>query len=72
MELSLKNVRGLLYDVREKWYDIGIELEIDAKELDIIRDKFADPGTCLLEMIKIWLKSINPQPTWKTLADVLR
>ena len=72
MELSIKNVRGLLYDAREKWYDIGIELEINDKELDIIHDKHDDPGKCLLEIIKIWLKSISPGPTWKTLADVLR
>ena len=72
MKLSLKNVRALLFNIHHKWYDIGIELEIDVRELDIIRERFSDPRDCLLEMIKTWLKYADPWPTWKILADVLR
>ena len=75
MVLSIKNlreVRALLHQIRKRWYDIGIELNIDVGELDIIRQKHDDPGDCLLEMIKIWLRSISPQPTWKLLAEALR
>lgn len=69
---DLRHVRALLYPIRKKWYDIGIELDIDVAELDIIRDKYDDPADCLLEMIKLWLRSINPLPTWSILADALR
>lgn len=69
---NLKEVRALLHRIRERWYDIGIELNIDIGELDIIRQKHDDPGDCLLEMIKIWLRSISPQqPSWKILAEAL-
>ena len=71
MELTLKEARRLLYSVRIKWYSIGVELEIRTGELDTIRATYSDPGECLTEMLKIWLKSINPLPTWKALKDAL-
>ena len=70
---NLKEVRELLYDVRRKWYDIGIELELDHEELDNI--KAAHPQellNCLNEMIKKWLKSTKPQARWKALEAALR
>ena len=72
---DLKEVRGLLYPVRRKWYSIGIELKIKIGELDTIKynHRFdSDPGDCLIELLKIWLKSINPPPTWKALGDALK
>lgn len=69
---DLKHVRALLFSIRHKWYDIGIELDLQVAELDIIRSKYDDPADCLLEMLKLWLKSINPLPIWNTLADALR
>ena len=75
MVLTIKNfkeVRGLLFRIRDKWYDIGVELYLDINELDIIRSQNGDAGTCLTEVIKKWLKSINPLPTWKALAKALK
>lgn len=70
---SLKAVRRLLYPVRRKWYDIGIELEIGVEELDNIKTTNKDdPRVCLIEMIKVWLKSIDPHPTWKALCEALK
>lgn len=69
---DLRNVRALLFHIRKKWYHIGIELHLDVAELDIIKDKYDDPADCLCEMIKLWQKSIYPQPTWSTLSVALR
>lgn len=69
---SLREVRGLLYPVRRKWYSIGIELKLNIEDLNTIRTKSSDPGECLTEMIELWLKSINPQPTRKALSDALK
>ena len=68
---DLKSVRKLLFGVRRKWYDIGIELEIPIEKLDTIRAKQADYGACLIEMIKEWLNS-EVAATWKALAEALR
>ena len=70
---NLREVRARLYPVRRKWYNIGIELGLKADELDTISAKHsADHGECLIEMIKLWLKSIDPIPTWTALGDALR
>lgn len=67
---SLKEVRNLLYPIRRKWYNIGIELDIEIEELETINTMYRDPGECLIGVLKIWLKSINP--TWEALGNALR
>ena len=69
---SLREVRGLLYAVRRKWYSIGIELKLKIEDLNTIKTKSSDPGECLTEMVELWLKSINPRPTRKALSDALK
>jgi hypothetical protein len=70
---ALKDVRALLFSIRKKWYNIGIELGLSVVELDVIESNHKDdPDRCLVEMIKMWLKSIDPFPTWSTLACALR
>ena len=60
-------------DIKKKWHDIGIELEIDVDKLSKIRMQHGDdPALCLLEMITLWLKFINNPPKWETLADALK
>ena len=69
---SLKEVRSLLYSVRRKWYSIGIELNIKIGELETIKATYSDPGECLTEMLLVWLRSINPSPSWKALGNALK
>lgn len=68
---DLKAVRALLYKIRDKWFDIGIELEISVEELSIIKRNTDNPSECLVQMLLLWLKSIDPFPTWGILADAL-
>lgn len=51
MELTAKNIRTLLYDVRLKWYDIGIELGFSKVYLDEIKARSDEPAACLYELI---------------------
>ena len=70
---DLKEVRDLLFDVRRKWYDIGIELDVKVDELDTIKADCDDVANkCLTELLIKWLKRIKPQPTWKALEQALR
>ena len=70
--ISLKNVRDFLYDVRLKWYDFGIELDIPHQELDRIKAANKDDhGVCLRDMIQVRL-NLNDDPlTWRHIADAL-
>ena len=70
--LTMREVRALLHEVRRKWYDIGIELGLKVEDLDNIQAADTDDGKCLINMLKVWLKSINPLPTWKALGDALK
>ena len=72
MELDLRTVRNELHDVREKWYDIGIELRMDVPSLKTIDNKYNDSKDCLRELITEWLKTVHPKPSWISLIDALR
>ena len=71
MKPTIDEVRTLLYPVQIKWYDIGIKLGLKGETLDKIKVADTDDGECLIKMIKVWLKSINPPPTWKALGHAL-
>ena len=68
---DLKGVREYIHDVSSKWYDIGIELDIHVGTLDNIKAQHPDPSHCLREMLIVWLKSVNPEPSWNKLLTAL-
>ena len=55
--MNLKRLLRLLHDVRVKWYDIGIQLDISTGTLDAIKAQYIECGKCLREMLKQWLHS---------------
>ena len=59
-----------LQDVREQWYNLGLQLKVRHRTLGVIRAHFKDPRDQLLEMLKTWLTSDST--SWKTLADALK
>ena len=67
---DLKHVRGFLYGVRKKWYDIGVELDVVISDLDNIPTVSDDPGESLLHVLKVRLKSATPL-TWTIIGDAL-
>lgn len=57
----------------KKWMDIGVDLGLDIDVLFKIRAQYGDdPAACMREMILVWLKSLNPLPTWRNLSNSLR
>ena len=70
--ISLKNVRSFLYEVKLKWYDLGIELDVEVETLDEIKASNRDDhGACLREMIKVRLGFVDKPLTWTHIADAL-
>ena len=68
---DLKELREHLFKIRVKWYDIGLELDVDVGTLESIKSCYDDPKDCLREVLKEWLKSISPPPTRLKLASAL-
>lgn len=67
---DLGELQNELHGISSKWYDLGVQLHIDSGELDNI--KRDNPVECLREMLKIWLKKVDPDPTWNALIDALK
>jgi hypothetical protein len=58
--------------VAGKWEVIGIMLDIDDGELSKVKsDNAGNSGNCLQEMLKIWVKKVDPKPSWSSMADAL-
>ena len=72
--LNLKNVLRVLQNkVSNAWEDIGIQLDIEDGELNKIKsDNPSDSKACLREMLRIWLKRVNPPPTWSEMVEALK
>ena len=65
-------VLNAIYTVQHKWYYIGLELNIPYHTLDSIKAQCPNNiEDCLTEMLKRWLTSISPPPTWSGLVQAL-
>ena len=55
------------------WHNIGSLLEIPEPTLEQIETSYpGDCQQCVREMIKSWLKQVDPPPSWKDLADAVQ
>ena len=57
-------------ELDDKWYSLGIELEVDDKELDYLEEKYSDPHKRLLKMFGVWLEK-GENPTYRKLIEAL-
>ena len=74
-ELNIKNLRMVqraAWDARAKWYNIGLELDIDPGTLDTIKRDNDNSDDRFRAMLTTWLKMVDPKPTWEALAEALR
>ena len=63
----------LLYNtIADKWHALGTFLEIPTETLNIIGEKEqSNPQKCLLDLFDVWLKRLDPPPTWEAMADAI-
>lgn len=66
---SLPYLQDELFDLRGKWYNIGVQIDIDIGTLQSIKSEFSDNGDALRELLTHWLKR---EPTWEALFRALR
>ena len=61
-----------VWEARQKWYSIGIQLKLKASDLDVIRQQGNNngPDDFVIEMVKIWLRQEGA--TWEALIDALK
>ena len=65
---DLADVQRELYAINTRWYDLGLELGLKAPSLHSIYSKHpGDTSQCFCEVLKVWLKGVDPPPTWELL-----
>ena len=70
---DLVDVQEELYDARSHWYNLGLKLRLHAYELDNIRENYSgDTKKCFLDMLKGYLKTTIPPPSWFALVEALK
>jgi len=69
---DLGDLQNELHGTSSKWYNLGVQLRIKLGDLDNIRREGLTPVDCLREMLKIWLKQVDPYPTRNTLITALK
>lgn len=69
--LTLAEVQRFLKNVEYKWYDIGLQLGLDPAKLECIKRSGQSHAECLVAMIQLWLKGMDPGATWGHLCKVL-
>ena len=57
-------------ELDEKWYLLGVELDVDDEELDDLEEKYSDPHKRLLKMFGVWLEK-GENPTYRKLIEAL-
>ena len=59
--------------VAAKWEEIGISLQLESGLLEIIKkDNPNDCRACLREMLKEWMKQIDPPPSWSAIIKAVK
>ena len=73
LALSTKSCLKLLLSEAKHWHNIGILLDIPESTLEQIETDYpGDCQQCVREMIKSWLKQVDPPPSWKDLVEAVR
>ena len=70
VDLNLGKVQDLIWDARPKWFNLGLNLNIDQATLIMIKQNHPNGDDCFREMLSEWLKSV--EPSWEELLAALR
>ena len=64
-------LKELSSKVSAEWEDIGLFLEIEEGRLSAIKSDHKQSRKCFQEMLKLWLKQVDPCPTWSAIIEAI-
>ena len=72
MKQDLAVVLNYLVEIKRKWFDVGIQLDLDPEELErlLLNDKYINNDR-LRKVLLDWLLGEEPVPTWRSLCAAL-
>ena len=68
---DLKSLHCELHPVRDKWFSLGVQLQVPFETLRCIETEHNQMSRRLLEMLTVWLNCTDPPPTWNILTEAL-
>ena len=71
-EKDLADAFRITFPVAKNWKSIGALLRVPPHQLDMIEILQKGFDDCLRDMLSVWLKQIDPYPTWQSLADAVQ
>ena len=70
--LSTATCLKFLLPIAADWQNIGVFLQLPDSDLKQIESDYSGRcRDCVREMIRKWLKQVNPEPSWKRLAEAV-
>ena len=66
--LTLKAVINALHSVCDRWYKIGVQLEVP---IPILKNIARDSMDTLCDTLDYWMRN-NPSPSWSHIVDALK
>ena len=70
--LNMKNITEFVIPgMATKWYEMGLQLGVDEKELEIIYHDNKDSKTACRMMFTEWLNNVQSEKSWKILLEAL-
>ncbi len=69
---DLRTVLTELLPACADWYNIGLALNMSLGTLDGMEGPYKRPRDCLREMLREWLRTSPPDPTWEGLIAALK
>ena len=64
-------LKELLSKVSADWEHIGVILELKEGDLSAVKSDHHDSKRCFREMLRLWLKQVEPPPTWSAIIDAI-
>ena len=68
-------MKDLMRELRSKaacWEDIGVDLQVNDDILAQIKhDNRGDSVSCLRDMFRVWLKQVDPRPSWSAIVEAV-
>ena len=72
-EPTLKELLTELHPVCDRWYNIGLQLDIPHLTLTSFQQYYTKHMNLMREVLMYWLETaVNPRPCWKTIVTALR
>ena len=70
--MGIKDLMHHLEDIVERWYQLGVQLDVPISKLNEIRcNNSSDVYQCKLLMLQEWQRRPTLKPSWCTLVDAL-